>query len=242
MDTVRLWLIRLDQPADLLDRLAATLDAGERARAAARARPGDGRFIAAHGAARAILGDRLGLPPGRIHWERGRHGKPELAGQPGVRVNLSHSGRFAVLAVTDRRPVGVDLQHRRSDVDVARMAARFYPPAEAGYVAAGGAPADRHRRFARLWVRKEACVKAAGGRLTEGLRLPVRGTAPVLVRDPGGPLPGPYLVSDLPAPAGYHAAVAAAGDRPYRVVWHRWPPTESTSDSSDPDPMVVEHA
>ncbi|MEN3356838.1 MAG: 4-phosphopantetheinyl transferase [Mycobacteriales bacterium] len=249
MDAVQVWLIPVTQPPAVLAELAAVLDAGERARAEAFALPGPrARFVAAHGAARHILGARLGLAPGRIGWQRGRFGKPEVAGDPPpARISLSHCAGYAMLAVTDRRPVGVDLQRLPGRLDVARMSARYYPPDEAAYVAAGAGPVGRADRYAWLWARKEACVKAAGRRLTEGLRLPARGAGPVRLGQPGGLLPGPYLVDDLPAPAGFRAAVAVSGTDPYRVTQHRWPElaatqqtTVSTMDS--PEQMVVEHA
>jgi hypothetical protein len=43
------------------------------------------------------------------------------------------------------------------------------------------------------------------------------------VCDPGGPLPGPYLVTDVRAPAGFRAAVAAAGPEPFSVRTRSWP-------------------
>lgn len=262
VDAVHVWLIQTDLPAAELARLAGLLDAGERARAAGFALPGPrARFVAAHAAARLVLGARLGLAPDRISWRRGRHGKPELAGDPPpVRVSLSHCGRYAMLAVTDRRPLGVDLQRLPGHLDVTRMSARYYPPAEAEHVAAGADPAERADRYALLWARKEACVKAEGRRLTEGLRLPTLGPTPlrcgeafqpgspirpgegVRPGDPAVPLPGPYLVDDLPVPAGFRASVAVSGDRPYQTVLHRWPASTDQSTMDSFEQMVVEHA
>jgi len=242
VDVVQVWLIPVPQPAAVLAELAGVLDAAERARAAEFLLPGPrARFVVAHGATRHILAARLGLPPGRLGWQRGRYGKPELAGDPPpVRMSLSHCGDHALLAVSPRRPVGVDLQRLPGHLDVTRMSARYYPPDEAAYVAAGADPAQRSGRYAELWARKEACVKAAGRRLTEGLRLPARGTGPVLLGDPAGPLPGPYLVDDLPAPAGFRAAVAVTGTAPYQVTQHHWAARDSTMDRFEQ--MVVEHA
>jgi 4'-phosphopantetheinyl transferase len=149
----------------------------------------------------------------------------------GVHMNLSHSGGLAALAITRGRPVGVDLQRISPQMDAGRLASRYYPPAEARFVAAGVTPVARADRFVRLWTRKEACVKASGGRLSMGLRLPVRGSgraggaarsaAEILITDPGGPLPGPYLVRDVPAPRGFRAAVAIEGAHAYPVS-RRW--------------------
>jgi 4'-phosphopantetheinyl transferase len=219
----------------VLAELESLLDDDERRRVEALRRPQlRRRFVAAHGAVRVIVGEYLGAAPEHIRWRTGRHGKPELAGAvTGRQVNLSHSDDLAVVAVAEQRPVGVDIQRLPPSLDVVRMAARFYPEPETRFVASARTPAAQADRFVRLWARKEACVKAAGGRLMEGMPLPVRGgldrlpATGALVCDPTGTLPGQYLVRDVPVPPGFRAAVALAGTRPYRVVRHRYsPPTE----------------
>ena len=228
-DTVHVWLIRADLPATETGGLTAVLDEDERARAARHALDDHRRrFIAAHGVARVIIGHRLGVPAERIGWRRGPHGKPELTltGTPGpadvtAQVNMSHSGELALLAMTDGRRCGIDLQLLPDATQAVRLARRYFPAEETRFVASAADDADRVHRFGLLWTRKEACVKAVGGRLMPALRLPVRGG---VVRDPGGPLPGPYAVRDLTAPPKFMAAVALDGAAPFQVVRHWWPP------------------
>lgn len=153
-----------------------------------------------------------------VTFRRGEHGKPVLA-EPGPQVSISRSGELAALALADSRRVGVDVQRLESGIDVVRMAERFYPAAEARFVAQAG-PAEQVSRFLRLWTRKEACVKVAGGLLLSGLRL---GVGDTMVSDPGGPLPGPYLLKDVQVPAGFHASVAAEGPEPFQLRTHSWP-------------------
>jgi 4'-phosphopantetheinyl transferase len=224
-DTVHVWLIRSDLPPSVINGLAELLDEQERERAAQLLHDSHRRrFTAAHGAARVLLGRYLGVPPRRIRWSYGQEGKPELAAPAcDVHVNLSHSGGLAAFALTHRRRVGVDVQQFPPGMDPARMAARFYPPADAGFVTAA-IPSDQLSRFVRLWARKEACLKVTGGRLMQGMRLPVRGSGSVVVHDPRGQLPGTVLVRDVPAPAGFRAAVALQDTRPFRVLRHTWPP------------------
>jgi 4'-phosphopantetheinyl transferase len=209
-DAVHVWVIRLDLPASVVAGLGAVLDDAELARAGALVQPGHRhRFTAAHGAARVIIGDFAGVPAALVEWSRGPNGKPELAGAcRELQVSLSHSGRLAALAIAPGRRVGVDVQ--------------FYPADEARFVAAGGA-AGQLGRYVGLWARKEACVKVTGGVLMQGMRLPVRGNGPIAVHDPGGPLPGPFLVRDFAVPRRFRGAVAAEGLRPYDVMQHRWP-------------------
>lgn len=224
-DSVDVWLIPADQPPDVVAGLAALLDPDERRRAAEFAKPEDRRrFTAAHGAARVIVGRCLGAPPAELGWARGPHGKPELAGPwTGVRTNLSTCAELAMLAVTRSRDVGVDLELVRPETVALRMSARYFPPSEARFVAAADTgeegPAER---FARLWCRKEACVKAHGGRLVEGLRLPVAKPGALVVRDLTGTLPGACRVRDVSAPTGFRAAVALGGEHPYTIRWRVW--------------------
>lgn len=201
------------------------LDEGELARADGYLRPADrARYVAAHGAVRAIIGQRLAAPPERLRWRRGEQGKPELAfPMNGPQVSISHSGELAALALSDGRRVGVDLQELVTSADVRRIAERFYPPAEARFVAAAADPAQASRRFTRLWARKEACVKVTGGRLFPGLALPTRGDPVVAVPSPGTSPPVPCQVRNLRMPPGRYAAVAIEGAAPFRVRTRFWP-------------------
>lgn len=225
VEIVRLWLVEVDQPDPALVGLEAVLDDQERWRAGqlrdGRARR---RFVAAHGAMRCIVGQALGAPPAAVRWRRGAHGKPELAApQEDLTVNLSHSGGLAVVALAQRRAVGVDIQQASRHLDGPRLAARYFRPEEARSVAEAGSPELQLDMFVRLWVRKEACVKAVGARLAQGMRVPVASTGrEALVRDPRGPLPGPYRVREVGVPPGFRAAVALVGDGAYRVDRHRW--------------------
>jgi 4'-phosphopantetheinyl transferase len=199
---VEIWRIPIARSADL-DRLTSLLDEHERARAAdftdAAARR---RFIVSHAGMRRVLGRRMGVRPGEVRIAIGRYGKPYLPMRPDVQWNLSHSADLALLIVAYGHSVGVDVERLRPELDRAAFARRFFPVEDAEFV--DGSP----ERFALLWARREACVKAAGGRLAQGLRLPVNGPSPVLVRDPAGILPGPWLVLDIPVPPGFRAAVA----------------------------------
>ena len=79
-------------------------------------------------------------------------GKPYL--KHGPCFNLSHSGHFAALAISDQ-PVGLDLQdmtHQPSP----RLADRWFTPEEAAWI--HGNP----DRFFHVWTRKESVVKALG--------------------------------------------------------------------------------
>ncbi len=217
-DAVRVWVLAAGAPPDVLARYRAVLDPAERARAARLAADGlRDRFTVAHGALRVLAGRATGAPPAALTWRRGRYGKPALTGRwSGLHTSLSYSGDLVAVALSEGRPVGVDIQHVAPGGDPVSASARFFDPREARHVAAGPDPAGRALRFTRLWARKEAAVKAAGGRLWPNLAVPVHRVDVVECVEPAGP----HRLADLPTPAGYAVAVALAGDRPYAVECH----------------------
>lgn len=91
----------------------------------------------------------------------GAYGKPEA---PSVWFSLSHSGGYALLAVSDS-DVGADLERVRPAPE--RVAARVFTPEEQRWLADG---ADYDARFFTLWTLKESLLKACG----HGLTLPLR--------------------------------------------------------------------
>lgn len=219
-DVVDVWLARDSVPEPVLARLYALLDTDERGRADAYLRPGDRRrYIVAHAAARSIVGARLGVPAELIRWQVGRHGKPRVAAPDnGIEVNLSHSGGLSAIALSPHRPVGVDIQLVSPTRDVAAMARRYYSPQETSFVLSPApSPEIRSIRFTRLWARKEALVKAAGDRLLRGMPVSVLDCAGVVEFDDR-----PHRIADIPAPAGFRAAVALRGGQPFHVVEHWW--------------------
>ncbi|MCZ7428888.1 4'-phosphopantetheinyl transferase superfamily protein [Micromonospora sp. WMMA1949] len=214
-DTVRVWIVAAAVPADELARYRAVLDADERRRAARLgAETLRDRFTVAHGALRLLAGQATGASPAALAWRPGRYGKPALTGPwAGLHTSLSYSGDLVAVALSEDRPVGVDIQHVAPGGDPVAASVRLFHPQEARHVAAGAGHADRALRFTRLWARKEAAVKAAGGPLWPNLGMPVhRGDTVECVRPAG-----PHRLADLPAPAGVALAVALAGTGPYTV-------------------------
>lgn len=230
--TVRVWVVATDVPAPDEARLGEVLDDEERDRAAAFAEPpARRRFVVAHGVLRLVAADALGVAPNVLRWNRGRYGKPALADPwSGLHTSLSHSADLALVALCTDRPVGVDVQHVVPGADTLGMAVRYFAAAEAAAVAAGRDARERADRFAALWARKEAVIKAAGGRMWSNLRIPVYGRELARCAEPAGV----YRLREVAVPAGYRAAVALAGTAPYAVQVHTW-----SSDRSPPAPAPI---
>jgi 4'-phosphopantetheinyl transferase len=220
-DLVRVWIVPVDVPPGTVAWCWDVLDDSERARAAAFLSPRDRQqFAVAHGALRILAGGELKAPFAALTWAPGRYGKPELVPPwSGLSTSLSHSGDMIAAAISTARPVGVDIQHVVPGLDTVGLSARFFPPDEAGYVAAGRDASARADRFAYLWTRKEAVVKAAGGRLWPNLKISVRRGDVVSCAEPASP----HRVAGVAAPTSFRAAVALTGAAPFVLEAVSWP-------------------
>jgi 4'-phosphopantetheinyl transferase len=176
--------------------LATVLSTDEQERAARMRRPET--WIAARAALRIALAARLGGEPGALTFAASPHGKPELPGHP-VRFNLAHSADRALIAVSDDREVGVDLER------LARSSRAVERTLTAGE-RASLPPGDRHTELLRVWCRKEALAKAIGTGL---------GWTP---ENFDTSRPGGYSIVDLDVDDGYLGALAVAGERPEVVL------------------------
>lgn len=117
-------------------------------------------FIVGRGRLRQILGAYRLCDPAALDFVYGSDGKPVLAGSS-PHFNLSHSGVWAVLAVTAGAAIGVDIEKIDPALDYEHLAARFFTAAENACLLAVP-PQRRRRTFYRLWTRKEALLKGQG--------------------------------------------------------------------------------
>ena len=143
-----------------------------------------------------VLARYLGDAPEKIELTRGDRGKPRLAHAPDrLGFNLGHSGELALIAVSQGREVGVDVERIKPERDLVAVAERAFAPEDAAAVRAAG-DGDRPWVFYELWTRHEARLKCLGVGLGPALDQP----------------PPPVAVETLPIDPGYAAAVAVAGD------------------------------
>ena len=98
-----------------------------------------------------------------VIWDTDYFKKPYLPMYPNFRFNISHSGDYAVCAVSDV-PVGVDIQLMRSINP--NIAKKYFTENELGYMHAA---CNAEEAFYEIWVRKESLVKAVG----KGLKIPL---------------------------------------------------------------------
>ena len=152
------------------------------------------RWVAARWALRKTLARYLDRPAAEIALETDERGKPRLQaeGSNGLQFNLSHSGGLVLVAVTEGRPIGVDVETIAPRENLAALAERSLPTAEAAAVRATG-PEQQLGAFYEAWVRHEARSKCLG----TGLGSPASAA--------------PIAIAPIAAAPGYAAAVAVLG-------------------------------
>lgn len=132
---------------------------------------------------------------------RGAKGKPCFPSRPELCFNLSHSGPWALCALSDG-PVGADIEAvrpRRPFLPRKTLSEKEY----AWFQARGGTWGD----FYTLWTLKEAGVKCLG----TGLDRPAR-TVAVPTLSPGGSAPLDGLTFTAYAGEGWRAALCSPAD------------------------------
>lgn len=186
------------------------------------------RYLITHGALRAILGQYLNENPQDLTFTYDHHGKPYLENySPGLFFNLSHSRDLALICVTMKRAVGIDIEYEREEIEIEQIAAQFYSPYENKLLLSLPLP-ERRAAFFTGWTRKEAFLKALGN----GITLPldqfdvslIPGEPPRLLKVAWAPEEtNNWSLQDILPGAGYSAALAVQG-KDYEVSCWEWSP------------------
>lgn len=160
---------------------------------------------------RCALSARIGREPEQLVFETGPHGKPFLPSGPAF--NLSHSGKYLALAVRSSGRVGIDIEVVRDALDLPHLAQLYFTESEQRGIATSRD--GTAQGFFRVWVRKEALLKATG----LGLALPLDSFSVSVERLPPATnalrwisehpdLSGEWMITSLGAPPGTLLAVA----------------------------------
>lgn len=125
------------------------------------------RCVAAHALLRRVLGTDV------FQIEKNIWGKPFVKDREGFCYNLSHSGRYVVIA-WGCSEVGVDVQQHDRSVAADAIARRYFTSEEQSYIQGD------LLRFYEVWTKKESYLKYIGKGLRKSL-----GSFHVLEPDPG---------------------------------------------------------
>jgi 4'-phosphopantetheinyl transferase len=214
---------------DGMDADASMLDEHERRRAERFRDPRlRRRHVAAHHALRRLVGWWLEVPPQAVIIVTDPRGKPAL-GDRRLSFSLSHSGGWALIALTADGMVGVDVEFGERLHDVDQLAGRVVDQDALGAFSA--LPQERRTAaFLTTWVRKEAALKAIGLGLPGGMEHVRIGHDPLRLR--GDFIHHPDLarlhLHDLPAVDGAAAALCQGPDL-RTLMCRAWPVGAQTS-------------
>ncbi|HET6143124.1 MAG TPA: 4'-phosphopantetheinyl transferase superfamily protein [Candidatus Acidoferrales bacterium] len=154
-----------------LETFAEVLSSEEKARADRFHFERDRRaFIVCRGALRRLISAYTGLHAAHIGFRVGLHGKPslKLEHRSELRFNVSHSGEMALVAFSLHQELGVDVELKRTNVDVLALAQLSFSRDERAAILSCS-PEDRVDLFYEFWTCKEAYIKADG----RGLSVPL---------------------------------------------------------------------
>ena len=169
---VHVWRVDLEQPESVVQQFRSTLENEEISRADRFHFERDRRaFTVSRGFLRHVIGRYLETKPEAVRFSYGPYGKPALDGQhkaSALRFNMSHSRAVGLVAVTEARELGIDVEYIRADFATEDIARRFFSPCEVE--AFNALPQERQvAAFFRCWTRKEAYIKAIGRGLSQPL-------------------------------------------------------------------------
>ncbi|MBL1141026.1 MAG: 4'-phosphopantetheinyl transferase superfamily protein [Proteobacteria bacterium] len=129
------------------------------------------QFIIVRSALRQMLSGLSGMTADKILFSYGEHKKPYIEylhnDQP-VEFNVSHSGNYALIAVTLGCKIGVDIEMINDQIDYRSLSERFFSVKENeefSKIDIG----QQLETFYRVWARKESFIKADGKGVAFGL-------------------------------------------------------------------------
>lgn len=170
---IQLWRIELDSVADNEQRWRGLLSGDEMERAKRFRFVRDRmRFTATRAILRSILAEHLRCRPEEVMFQYRAQGKPALADrhtESDIEFNVSHSGGAALVALSRGIALGVDIEEIRPNIEIEKLAARFFSVAEWENLTRYGS-SERNEAFFRCWTRKEAYLKAKGAGLSLSLK------------------------------------------------------------------------
>ena len=191
------------------------LDESEKQRASAIVeRNARCEFVKTRAILRLVLSGYAGASASALPLGYGRFGKPMLLGNSQVHFNVSHSAGVALVAISSSE-VGVDIEHVAAGTDLLGAAQSVFSRSEVDLLVTTPVPQQADVFFS-IWTRKEAYLKATGRGFSSQL-------GEISALSPGGLIEDEtsertWYVLDVPAPAGFKAAVVSSSRSKMGVV------------------------
>ncbi len=167
------------------------------------------QYIITRAVTRQIIADATCCKKSTIEFKLHKHGKPYCSyPKNSLFFNLSHSLTVGTIAINPDYEIGIDVQQHRPQKNILNLAKRFFAKTEIEILETT-TQENLNNVFFRIWVRKEALLKATGKGLAQGL------SHYTVVND--GLMKDQcivncdntdYFISDIPAPQDYSSAIA----------------------------------
>lgn len=110
--------------------------------------------------------EKLMIPIDKVKISYNPYGKPYIANARKFKFNVSHSGSYVVIAVSEYG-VGIDIEKIR-EIDMG-IAQRFFTKNEYSFIESLASEVDKKNVFYMYWTLKESYIKAIG----KGLNIPL---------------------------------------------------------------------
>lgn len=185
---VEVLVFTLDSDEEKRQDLYRILSADEKRRAGSfRFDKHRNRFITGRGKIRQILGEKAKCAPQAIEFDLNKYGKPSLSSPntaQHLEFNASSSAVLGAIAISDRSPVGLDIEKIKPmrDDDYDRIVMHEFTADECRWYMQH-ARHERNRVFFEFWTCKEAYLKALGiglsGKL-DGFSIDLSGRNPLV--------------------------------------------------------------
>jgi 4'-phosphopantetheinyl transferase len=219
-DAVDIWAFPTIASDVVIARLETVLNRDELQRAACFRFPHLRRsFVLARGTLRCLLGRYLQSDPGAVRFVYCTNGKPEVVSTTGLRFNMTHSGRLAMIAMTAECDIGVDLEVIRQLSEFQCLADRFFCPEESSAIRSCP-EGEREAAFFCCWTRKEAYLKATGRGLSAPLNqfcVSAHSDGPSRFINTEGDTEQDWIIESLRLRPGYAAAIAYRSSTPRQI-------------------------
>ena len=171
-DHIDVWLCHLKDLSSDINEFYILLSDDERDRAdKLKIEDKKKQFVITRGYLRQRLGSLANIDPKDFVFEYLKHGKPVLANNQkyaDITFNVSHSYEFALIAISLKQNIGIDVEKINRRSDPRPLVTRFFSKAEQSEFNA--LPETiKAKAFCACWVRKEAFIKAIGDGVAYGL-------------------------------------------------------------------------
>ena len=112
-----------------------------------------------------VLAHYLDINPQELSFEKNENGKPSIREDLNhlkLFHNVSHSGDYLVVAVSQGEPIGIDLEKKRPLQYADKIAKKYFNEEDLKYLLSRSENIDPDL-FLEVWCQKEAIIKLQGG-------------------------------------------------------------------------------